>query len=129
MAVRGSNEWLALCSLLALMAAVLMFAARVLRLGFLADFLSRTVLTGFITGVGVQVALLEVSGMLGLQRTSNDPLRRDRARPAADRGNQSLCGLRLARRADGDHRRQEGFGENSRRTDRCASPPSLPVGR
>ena len=74
MAVRGSNEWLALCSLLALMAAVLMFAARVLRLGFLADFLSRTVLTGFLTGVGVQVALLEVSGLLGLQRTSNDPL-------------------------------------------------------
>jgi SulP family sulfate permease len=56
------------------MAAVLMFAARVLRLGFLADFLSRTVLTGFLTGVGVQVALLEVSGLLGLQRTSNDPL-------------------------------------------------------
>lgn len=74
MAVRGSNEWLALCSLLALMAAALMFAGRVLRLGFLADFLSRTVLTGFLTGVGVQVALLEVSGLLGLQRTSNDPL-------------------------------------------------------
>jgi SulP family sulfate permease len=76
MAVRGSNEWLALCSLLALLAAVFMFAARVLRLGFLADFLSRTVLTGFLTGVGVQVALLEVSGLLGLQRTSNEPLRR-----------------------------------------------------
>jgi SulP family sulfate permease len=74
MAVRGSNEWLALCSLLALLAAVFMFAARVLRLGFLADFLSRTVLTGFLTGVGVQVALLEVSGLLGLQRTSNEPL-------------------------------------------------------
>ncbi len=74
MAVRGSNEWLALCSLLALMAAALMFAARILRLGFLADFLSHTVLAGFMTGVGVQVALLEVSGLLGLQRTSNDPL-------------------------------------------------------
>lgn len=74
MAVRGSNEWLALCSLLALMAAVLMFAARVLRLGFLADFLSRTVLTGFLTGVGVQVSLLEVSGLLGLPSTGNHPL-------------------------------------------------------
>ncbi|WP_291982772.1 SulP family inorganic anion transporter [Candidatus Accumulibacter sp. ACC005] len=74
MAVRGSSEWLALCSLLALMAAVFMFAARVLRLGFLADFLSRTVLTGFLTGVGVQVSLLEVSGLLGLPRISNHPL-------------------------------------------------------
>ena len=74
MAVRGSDEWLALCSLLALMAGVLMFAARVMRLGFLADFLSRTVLTGFLTGVGVQVALLEVSGLLGLPRITNEPL-------------------------------------------------------
>lgn len=74
MAERGSNEWLALCSLLALMAAVLLFVARALRLGFLADFLSHTVLTGFLTGVGVQVALLEVSGLLGLQRVSNEPL-------------------------------------------------------
>jgi MFS superfamily sulfate permease-like transporter len=68
MAVRGSSEWLALCSLLALMAAALMFLARVMRLGFLADFLSRTVLTGFLTGVGVQVSLLEISGLLGLPR-------------------------------------------------------------
>ncbi|HRF10524.1 MULTISPECIES: SulP family inorganic anion transporter [Candidatus Accumulibacter] len=74
MAVQGSSEWLALCSLLALMAAALMFLARVMRLGFLADFLSRTVLTGFLTGVGVQVSLLEVSGLLGLPRVGNDPL-------------------------------------------------------
>ena len=35
-------------------------------LGFLADFLSRTVLVGFLTGVGVQVAVGDISGMLGL---------------------------------------------------------------
>ncbi|MEF8733926.1 MAG: SulP family inorganic anion transporter [Candidatus Accumulibacter meliphilus] len=45
-----------------------------MRLGFLADFLSRTVLTGFLTGVGVQVSLLEVSGLLGLHSTGNHPL-------------------------------------------------------
>jgi MFS superfamily sulfate permease-like transporter len=50
-AVRGSNEWLALCSLLALLAAVFMFATRVLRLAS-RDFLSRTVLTGFLRGRG-----------------------------------------------------------------------------
>ena len=66
LAVRGSNEWLALCGLLAFMAAAFMFIARIVRLGFLADFLSRTVLTGFLTGVGVQVALGEISGMLDL---------------------------------------------------------------
>jgi SulP family sulfate permease len=107
MAVQGSSEWLALCSLLALMAAALMFLARVMRLGFLADFLSRTVLTGFLTGVGVQVSLLEVSGLLGLPRSRQRPARADRARPAADRGNQSLCALCSTCRADGHHRRQE----------------------
>jgi MFS superfamily sulfate permease-like transporter len=33
----------------------------------MADFLSRTVLVGFLTGVGIQVALGEISGMLGLK--------------------------------------------------------------
>jgi len=66
MAAPRSNEWLALAGLLAIMAAVLLFLARIARLGFLADFLSRTVLIGFLSGVGVQVAVGEISGMLGL---------------------------------------------------------------
>ena len=41
--------------------------ARIIGLGFMADFLSRTVLIGFLTGVGIQVALGEISGMLGLK--------------------------------------------------------------
>ena len=39
-----------------------------MRLGFLADFLSRTVLAGFLTGVGIQVAVGELHGMLGLEK-------------------------------------------------------------
>jgi high affinity sulfate transporter 1 len=65
-AVSGSAEYVALCGLLALMAAVILFIARLIRLAFLADFLSRTVLIGFLTGVGVQVACNEIGGMLGL---------------------------------------------------------------
>ena len=67
--VRGSAEWLALAQVLALLAAVLLLLARVLRLGFLADFLSRTVLTGFLTGVGIQVAVGQLSDMVGLPST------------------------------------------------------------
>jgi MFS superfamily sulfate permease-like transporter len=63
----GSDQYLALAGVLALMAAVFLVLARVMRLGFLADFLSRTVLIGFLTGVGVQVALGQVGGMLGLE--------------------------------------------------------------
>ena len=63
----GSEQYLALAGVLALMAAVFLILARVMRLGFLADFLSRTVLIGFLTGVGVQVALGQITGMLGLK--------------------------------------------------------------
>jgi sulfate permease, SulP family len=63
----GSGEYLALAGVLALMAAGFLILARLMRLGFLADFLSRTVLIGFLTGVGVQVALGQITGMLGLK--------------------------------------------------------------
>ncbi len=66
-AATGSEQYMALAGVLALMAAGFLILARLMRLGFLADFLSRTVLIGFLTGVGVQVALGEIAGMLGLK--------------------------------------------------------------
>ena len=66
MAASGSKEYVALACLVALMAAAFLFAARIVRLGFFADFLSRTVLVGFLTGVGIQVAMGQVAGMLGV---------------------------------------------------------------
>ncbi|HUL11881.1 MAG TPA: SulP family inorganic anion transporter, partial [Methylococcaceae bacterium] len=66
-AATGSEQYLALAGVLALMSAVFLILARVMRLGFLSDFLSRTVLIGFLTGVGVQVALGQLAGMLGLE--------------------------------------------------------------
>ena len=76
LAVSGSPEYLALCGLLACMASVMLIIARLIRLGFLADFLSRTVLIGFLTGVGVQVASGEIGGMLGLPRGGQGALGR-----------------------------------------------------
>ena len=74
LAASGSAEYVALCGLLALMAAGLLLLARLIRLGFLADFLSRTVLVGFLTGVGIQVALMEVGGMLGVPKGGHGPI-------------------------------------------------------
>lgn len=76
LAASGSPEYLALCGLLALMAAGLLILARIIGLGFLADFLSRTVLVGFLTGVGIQVSLMEIGGMLGLPRGGHGPVGR-----------------------------------------------------
>src|SRR5438034_275504 len=47
----NTSQWVALASTSALLAAVLLFLSRLARLGFLADFISRTVLIGFPKGV------------------------------------------------------------------------------
>jgi high affinity sulfate transporter 1 len=67
LAATGSDEYVALAAVLAFMAAGFLILARIIGLGFMADFLSRTVLIGFLTGVGLQVALGEIAGMLGLK--------------------------------------------------------------
>lgn len=66
LAVVGSAAYVGLAGLAALLAGALLLVARVARLGFLADFLSRTVLVGFLTGVGVQVAIAQLPDLLGV---------------------------------------------------------------
>jgi len=70
LAVAGTTQYVALAGLLALMTGVFLVVARIVRLGFLADFLSRTVLIGFLTGVGIQVACGQIGGMLGIPEGS-----------------------------------------------------------
>jgi sulfate permease, SulP family len=74
LATAGSAEYVGLAGVLALLAAAFLGVARVAGLGFLADFLSRTVLVGFLTGVGIQVALGQIAGMLGVQSRGHEPL-------------------------------------------------------
>ena len=66
LAAPGSAEYLALVGMVALLTAGLLLVARIFKLGFLADFLSRTVLVGFLTGVGIQIAIAMLSDMLGI---------------------------------------------------------------
>jgi SulP family sulfate permease len=70
----ASEQYVALAGLVALMAAVFLLLARLFRLGFLADFLSRTLLVGFLTGVGFQVGIAVLGGMLRLPVHGNQPL-------------------------------------------------------
>ena len=74
-AASGSLRYVALASLLALMVGGLLLLARVARLGFIADFLSRTVLVGFLTGVGIQVAATQLDTMLGVKKSAGGTLR------------------------------------------------------
>ncbi|MEM5401107.1 SulP family inorganic anion transporter [Paraburkholderia unamae] len=73
-AALGSKEYIGLTSTVALTVGVMLVIARVFRLGFLADFLSRSALIGFLTGVGVQVAAGEFAGLLGLAKQGHGPI-------------------------------------------------------
>ena len=64
----------ALAGVVALLTAGILLLARLLRLGFIADFLSRTVLVGFLAGVGLQVAISVLSEMLGVPVNSRRPV-------------------------------------------------------
>ena len=67
MAPVNSARYVMLAGLVALLASGFLLLARVLKLGFLADFLSQTVLLGFLTGVGFQVGIAVLGEMLGLE--------------------------------------------------------------
>jgi MFS superfamily sulfate permease-like transporter len=67
MAALASPKYVALASTVALLTAGFLLVARLLKLGFIADFLSQTVLVGFLTGVGFQVGIAVLGEMLGLE--------------------------------------------------------------
>ena len=73
LAAAGSPEYVALAGMLAVLAGAVLLLARVLRLGFLANFLSRTVLIGFLSGVGILVACGELAAMFGYESTGRGP--------------------------------------------------------
>ncbi len=74
MAPTASPHYMALVGMLTLQVAGLLLLARIFKLGFLADFLARTALVGFLTGVGVQVAVAMLGGMFGLAVQSHTTL-------------------------------------------------------
>ena len=71
MAPQASVKYMALVGMVALLTAVLLLLARIFKLGFLADFLSRTVLVGFLTGVGFQIGIAMLGEMSGIPVTAH----------------------------------------------------------
>src|SRR5580704_9220427 len=70
----SSARYVALAGLVALLTAFFLLFARLLKLGFIANFLSRTVLVGFLTGVGFQVGISVLGQMVGVPTDSRKPL-------------------------------------------------------
>jgi len=66
MAAQADAKYMALVCMVALLTAALLLLARIFKLGFFADFLSRTVLVGFLTGVGFQIGIAMLGEMSGI---------------------------------------------------------------
>jgi len=66
LAAVGSERYVKLAGLAALLTGGMLLVARLARLSFLANFLSRTVLVGFLTGVGIEVAAGQLPDMVGV---------------------------------------------------------------
>ncbi len=107
MATAGSAEYVVLSVLLAVLSGLMLFAAGLLRLGFLAYFLSHPVISGFISGSAVLITIGQLKSLLGVPLPSGSALETlitlaqslDRIKPAtATIGIVSLIFLVFARK-------------------------------
>ena len=74
LAAAGSAEYVALAMQLSLLSGVMLLAFGALRLGFLAYFLSHPVISGFITGSAVLIAVGQIKHILGVKVAGSDVL-------------------------------------------------------
>lgn len=66
-AVAGTQEYIELTALLAIVTGVLLIVAGFLRLGVLADFLSKPVLGGFVIGLAISIAVGQLDKIVGYE--------------------------------------------------------------
>src|SRR4051794_32549636 len=76
LAAAGSQPATELAATLALLVAACFLLARLLRLGWLADYFSRPVLLGYIHGVAIVLVIGQLGKLLGLSIGARDPLDR-----------------------------------------------------
>lgn len=75
LAATGSAEYAALAAMLALLVGLVFFAARLLRLGWVADYFSQAVLVGYVTGVAVVLILGQLGKLFGLSSDEDGAIR------------------------------------------------------
>ncbi|TQS83964.1 SulP family inorganic anion transporter [Candidatus Methanomassiliicoccus intestinalis] len=70
-AARGSADYISLALMVTLVVGILLIVSGILKLGFIADFLSDTVMIAFLTGVGIVIMVEQIPGMLGISNLGN----------------------------------------------------------
>jgi sulfate permease, SulP family len=72
LAPQGSSEYLTLAIALAFLVGIIEIGMGVLRMGFLVNFLSRSVISGFISGAAIIIGFSQVKHLLGLKIPSTE---------------------------------------------------------
>ena len=72
LAAAGTPEYAELAAVLAIMVGVMVAVAGVVRMGWVADLLSKPVLTGFMAGIAAHILLSQAPAALGLPEESGD---------------------------------------------------------
>jgi high affinity sulfate transporter 1 len=75
LAASGSAEYSALAATLAALVGLVYFAARLIRIGWLADYFSQAVLVGYITGVAIVLILGQLGKLVGLSSDKDGAIR------------------------------------------------------
>jgi high affinity sulfate transporter 1 len=76
LALTGSPHYVELVAILAVMVGLMVMAVGVLRLGWIAEFLSTPIVTGFLSGVAVIIIVHQLPDFLGLPAAGGSNLRR-----------------------------------------------------
>lgn len=71
-AAQGSPEYIAVALLLALISGIMLLVMGLLRLGFIANFLSHPVISGFITASGILIAVSQLKHILGIKASGHN---------------------------------------------------------
>src|SRR5690625_2574575 len=71
LAIPGSNEYLSLVLLLMLMIGLIQFMLGILRLGFLVNFISQPVMSGFISASAIIIGFSQLNHLLGINIQSS----------------------------------------------------------
>lgn len=71
-AVQGSPEYIAIAGILALLSGLILLLFGLIRAGFIADFLSHPVISGFITASGLLIALSQLKHIFGIQASGHN---------------------------------------------------------
>lgn len=74
LATQGTPEYLAVAILLALISGIMLTVMGLFRLGFVANFLSHPVISGFITASGILIAVSQLKHILGVKASGHNIL-------------------------------------------------------